>query len=267
ATRRARRTRDNLAEDRLGGAANLPRAAAARAGLSAGAWLGATPRAPVARRQARHIDLFLDAGERLLERDGEVVAEVVAAVGSFAAATRAEAAAEKRVEDVRERHVREVDRGSAGADGGMAEKVVAPAALGVGENRVRLTRLFETVVGHGVVGVAVRMRVHRDLAKRQLEVLGRALPPDPEHLVVVALDRQLTSRWGSRTGPPVVAPTSPTRAGPHGPAGDSRDAARTRRCPQDARSTLRGRRLRAAWGQTARRRHGLPAARSCPAPR
>src|SRR5207248_5588145 len=226
---------------------------AAPAVLSAGAWHGATPRAQVARRQARHIDLFLDAGERLLERDGEVVAEVVAAVGAFAAATRAEAATEKRVEDVRERHVREVDRRPAGADRGMAEEVVAPAALGVGENRVCLTRLFETVVRHGVVGVAVRMRVHGDLAKRQLEILGRALPPDPEHLVVVALDRQLTSRWGSRTGPPAVAPTSPAPAGPHGPAAGSRDAARTPQCPRGARSTLRGRRLRVAWGQTARR--------------
>ena len=40
-----------------------------------------------------------------------------------------------------------------------------------------------------IVWVAVRMRIHRDLPKCALQVLGRRLPSDSEHLVVVALDR------------------------------------------------------------------------------
>ena len=73
----------------------------------------------------------------------------------------------------------------------LAELQSEPMLAGVGEHGVRLARLFETERGDGVVGVAVGVRVHRDLAKRALEVFGRGLPAHAEDLVVVALDCHL----------------------------------------------------------------------------
>src|SRR6266852_6867098 len=117
ATRRAGRGRDHLAEDRLRGAPDLARAPASGTRVLAAARLGAAPGAAFARGQPWHLELLLEAGEGLFERDRQVVAEVISAVGALPARARAEPAAEERVEDVRERHVGEVDRGTAGAGG------------------------------------------------------------------------------------------------------------------------------------------------------
>src|SRR5712691_2970837 len=189
---RAGRGRDHLAEERLRRAPDLARAAASRARLGAGARLGAAAGAAVAHGPLRLVDLFLDAGERFLERDRQVVAEVLAAVRRLTPPPRPEAPTEERVEDVRERHVREVDRRTSGADGGVAERVVAAPPVRVGEDRVRLACLLEARGRDRVVGVAVGVRVHGDLAERPLQVLGRGLANDAENLVVVALDRHLS---------------------------------------------------------------------------
>src|SRR4029077_9576872 len=70
--------RHDGAEDRLLGAPDLARAPTARASVGAGARLGAAAGAPIAGGQPGDVDLLLDAGERLLERDRHVIAEVVA---------------------------------------------------------------------------------------------------------------------------------------------------------------------------------------------
>src|SRR5690242_4534652 len=152
---RAGRRRDDLAEKRLRRATDLARAAASGARLLAGSGFRSAARAAVARRRPRNVDLPLDAGEGLLECDGQVVAKIVTAVGALAPCAAAETAAEEGVEDVRERHVGEIDRGASRADGGVAEEVVASPALRVGQNRVRLARLLEAVVRRAVVRMAV----------------------------------------------------------------------------------------------------------------
>src|SRR5205814_8209868 len=68
---------DDGAEDRLLRAPDLPRPAAGAARLDSGPRLGPRAGAPVARGQTRHLDLLLDAGEGLFERDRQVVAEVI----------------------------------------------------------------------------------------------------------------------------------------------------------------------------------------------
>src|SRR6202521_100950 len=185
---RACRGGDHRAKDRLTRAPDLSRPATAGTCLLAAAGLRAAARTVLARREARDIDLPLDADERLFERDRHVVAKVVAAIGPLS--TRAAAtAAEERVEDVRERHVREVDgRSSAALDGRMAEHVVGPPAPGIGQNRVSLARLFETGRRRRIVRIAVRMRVHGYLPERSLQVFGRCLAAHAEDLVVVAFD-------------------------------------------------------------------------------
>src|SRR5437016_9376096 len=188
AARRAAGGRHDLAEERLRGAPDLAGAAASGTSLLPGPRLGPTPGAVLAGGEARHVDLPLHPAERLLECDRQVVAEVITAVRPLASRAGAKPAAEERVEDVGERHVREIDGRSAGTDRRMSEKVVAAPAVGIGQHGVGLACLLEAFVRDGVVRVAVGVRVHRDLAKRPLQILGRRLPSDAQDLVVVALD-------------------------------------------------------------------------------
>src|SRR5438045_4297634 len=103
---------DDLAEDRLGGAADLPRAAADRASVGAAPRLGARARAAIAADQAGHVDLLLGARVRLVEADAEVVAEVVAPDDPLALARPgAGGAAEEAVEDVAEAEALEAAEG------------------------------------------------------------------------------------------------------------------------------------------------------------
>ena len=68
----------------------------------------------------------------------------------------------------------------------MAELVVGPAAVRVGEDLVGLGGLLELLLGLGVVAVDVRVKLARERSERllQLGVLGGSL--DAEHLVGVA---------------------------------------------------------------------------------
>src|ERR1700682_1791823 len=183
---------DDLAEDRLCLAPNLPRATAPGACLLACTWLGAAAAAAIAGGESRDVDLLFDPGERLFEGDRQVVAEIVAAVGPFASSATAETASEKGVEDVCERHIGEVDaRSRAGLDRGVAEHVVRPPPPWIGEHRIRLAGFLEPGGRDGVVRIAIGMRVHGDLPKGALQVLGRALPGHTQDFVVVALDCQI----------------------------------------------------------------------------
>src|SRR5438046_3871578 len=114
--------------------AHLAGAAAGRAGLRLGAGLRAAARARLARHRGRDAHLRGLAGERLLERDLHVVAQVRAALAPAAAAAPAAAHAEQVFEDVREA------RGEIGAETvcptrpavlecRMAEAVVSRALL------------------------------------------------------------------------------------------------------------------------------------------
>src|SRR5438034_7237517 len=118
---RAGRGGDHRTEDRLRGAPDLARSAAAGTRLLSTAGLRAAAGAALARGEARNVDLLLDADVSLLERDGHVVAQVVAAVGALAASAGPPSPAEKRVEDVRERHVGEVDGRASRLHGGVTE--------------------------------------------------------------------------------------------------------------------------------------------------
>ena len=71
----------------------------------------------------------------------------------------------------------------------MPKGVVPLSLLRVAEHRVRLTDLLEPLLRLLVSLVAVRVEFHGELAVRRLELSGRCLPLDPEHLVVIALHR------------------------------------------------------------------------------
>src|SRR5262249_30006818 len=82
--------------------AETPAAVAGRAGYRLGPGLGAAPFALLAGDQARHADRRLLAAEGLLERNLEVVPQVVAAVRPALAAASAQELPEHFVEDVGE---------------------------------------------------------------------------------------------------------------------------------------------------------------------
>src|SRR5207249_625290 len=138
----------------------------------------------------------LDAGEGLLERDGEVVAEVVAA-GGVPGRAAAEAPSEEGVEDVAEAEVLEPGEARRPlADPGVPEHVVAAPLLGVRQHAVGLAGLLEALGRLGIVGVAVRVVLHRQLAEGALQLVRAAVAADAEDLVVVALDGHSAAHAG-----------------------------------------------------------------------
>ena len=69
----------------------------------------------------------------------------------------------------------------------MAESVVEAALFGIGEDRVRLGGLLELLLGRGVVRIAVRMELHRQLPVGALDLAVGRGARDAEDLVVIAL--------------------------------------------------------------------------------
>ena len=123
------------------------------------------------------------------KRDLEVVAQVGAALRAAAPAAAAEqiAEAEHVAEDVGEvaelAEHRRVEAGAAAGrelTPGVAEAVVQAALLGVGEDRVRLRRFLEFVLGRLVARIAIRVVLHRQLAVRALDLdFGRRSATTP----------------------------------------------------------------------------------------
>ena len=100
------------------------------------------------------LDLLLGPVDRLLEGDPQVVAKVRAGLWPAAPGGRRPPPAEERVEDVREatEPARVEARRAAGRRRRRpAEHVVAPAALRVGQDLVRLVDLLEPLPGGRVV--------------------------------------------------------------------------------------------------------------------
>ncbi len=113
---------------------------------------------------------------RVLQRDLHIVAQIGAALPSGAAAATA-THAEEVVEDVREgggkvsaETVRARTHAVAVFEGSMAETIIGRAFVRVLENLVGLVDLLETMLGFIVTGIAIRMALHRLLAKGSLDV-------------------------------------------------------------------------------------------------
>src|SRR5579884_3948930 len=193
--RRAGRDVDHRAEDRLGLPAHLSPAAARAARLPARAGLGTGAAARLAGDEPWHLDLLLRPPVGLLEADGQVVAQVVAPCRA-GGGPAAEAAALEPAEPGRPlAHTRL-------AHAGVPEHVVGTPLLRVGEDRIGLVDLLETLGGGGITRVAVRMVLHGQPAEGPFEVVLAGVPPDAQDLVVVALDRQRLFGVRGRPGDP-----------------------------------------------------------------
>ena len=154
------------------------------AGHRLAAGLRARARACLAHLQPWNLDLGLEPAGGVLQRDLQLVLEVLAAPG--AAAAPAAAAGEEALEDVLEERAEALAEVHAAQTGDGPEAIVLRALVGIGEHGVGLARLLEAVLGLLVAGIAIGVVLHGELAIRLLElrVAGRAR--DAEDLVVVA---------------------------------------------------------------------------------
>jgi len=69
----------------------------------------------------------------------------------------------------------------------VTEAIIGGALVGVLQDLIGLVDFLEAVLAFAVAGIAVRVVLHRGLAKRRLDVRIAGGPLDAEDLVVVAL--------------------------------------------------------------------------------
>ena len=166
---------DHLPEWGAGDHAQLPAAAAARAGLDRGARLGAVSAAVLA--CGHHVVGDGDGGPA--GRVGQVdlgchchvtpLERAAAGRGAEHVAERARAP-EERVEDIGHRAERlEVRRIPAAAKPFVTEAVVGGTAIGVREHLVGLGRLLELLLGLRVVTVHIRVKLTGETPERVLD--------------------------------------------------------------------------------------------------
>src|SRR5262249_25519877 len=144
------------------------------AGLGTSSALGSGARTGLANDRGWNIDLGGFALERLLKRDFHVVAQVRAAfAGRAASATRA-AHSEEIIKNVGKGRCKigsESRRSGARAlfKSGVAEAIIGRAFIDILKNVIGLVDLFEPMLAFLVAWIAIRMVLHRELAKRCLE--------------------------------------------------------------------------------------------------
>src|SRR5262245_42689607 len=149
---------------------------------------------------ARNLDGRLGPGERLLEGDLEVVAQIRAPLRSTATAASAEDVAEAEqiaeipedVLEARERVGIEPARADA-AHARMPEAIVHRSLLGIRDDRIGLGGFLEVFLGFVIARVPIRVVFQRELPVRALDLLVAGVAADAEDLVVVALAHALAT--------------------------------------------------------------------------
>ena len=154
-----------------------------------GAGLGARARTGLAGDRGRHFQARRLAGEGLLERDLQVVAQVGAAArGRSARPRRPMTVAEEIVEDVAHRGgeaLAHAEPPPPFSKAGMAEAIVGRALLRVRQRLIGLVDFLEADLRCRIAGIAVGMALHRRLAEGgfQLRIGGAA--GDAKRLVII----------------------------------------------------------------------------------
>ena len=141
-------------------------------------------------RQAGNADFYRRTLDRVFQRNIQGVAQVRPALGSTAAATTAASTTKDIAEHVA-KNIAEVAASKAaathvGVDPGMAVLIVGTALFAVHQDIVSLSGLLEFLLGIGVVGIAVRVILHRLAAVSLLDFLFVRTLADAENLVIIA---------------------------------------------------------------------------------
>src|ERR1700730_3018937 len=185
--------------------AHLTLAVARRAGLGLRSRFGAAAMTSLALLHRRNADLGFGAARCFFERQFEVVAKVGASKDSAAATASAALATKNFAEDVPEGigETAESLRAAESArtrgaetgrriDTGVSELIVSLPLASVGQHLVRFLRLLEFLF-RALVGIAVRMMLHRQLAISLLDILIGRVAIDAKCRVVVALSHSSVS--------------------------------------------------------------------------
>src|SRR5208282_2553933 len=150
--------------------------------------------ARVACLMATDTHLLLGAEDRLIKFEIQVFAQVGSTLGA-AATTAALAKHVAESEDVPEDVAEILEDGgiesgrtaATAAQSRVPEAVIQRSLLAVRQNRVCLGNLLELVFRLRIIGVAVRMVGHRELAISALDFNVGSSTPDAEHLVIITL--------------------------------------------------------------------------------
>src|SRR4029077_4322073 len=144
---------------------------------------GAVAFAFVANIEFSDFDFFFGAESRFFERDLHVVTQIRAALSVFAMPCDAtkkgfenvptDSTATKNLPKDIERIVESPTKSPALFEGGVTEAVVGSAFVTVHQHIVSLAELLELFFGVRIVRIFVRMKFHRELAIRALDLLGR----------------------------------------------------------------------------------------------
>src|SRR5262249_40284396 len=175
--------------------AHLAMAATALAGHGLRPDFGARAATGLATLECRDTDFGFRAACSVFERDLQVVAQIGAAVDVGACAAPA---TEDLAENIAER-IGEAATEPARAGGrgmiypGGPEAIVCRAPVGITQDLVSFLGFLETLFRLGIVRIAIRMVLHGEFAVCLLEVVFRAIPLQPEDLVVVALSHAQSS--------------------------------------------------------------------------
>ena len=212
---------DHLAATAAGGAGllhleeallhpHLADAPAGGTGYRRAALAGAGAVAFLAGGQGRHLDFRRRAANGLLEGNIQGITQVRAALGTAAAA----AAATEDIPEYVAKDVAEAPGATAEASAahvrvnpGMPEAVIGRTLLRVHQNVVGLGGFLELVVGLGVVGIPVRVVLHRHPSVGLLDFLLVGPLTDAEHLVVIAFGHGLVTLFANDNAGQVPALT------------------------------------------------------------
>ena len=150
------------------------------------------------------------AAESFLERDLEVVGQIIAAArAALAAPATAHELAKHLVEDIGKAAGKSEIARSARAtllESGVAEPIVGGAFLIILQDVIRLVDFFKFLLGAFVSRVAIRVMFHRELAIGRLELVGARRSCDTENLVKILLSH---GKW--RFDKELCYPTSSRR--------------------------------------------------------
>ena len=153
-----------------------------------GALGSAAALAGLALAHGRNVNLGLGAEHRLLQIQFEFVAQIGAAENLRSAALPAG-------KDIAEHFAENIAEGLAGAEAAaavalearMSKLVVDGALMRIAQDFVRLFAFFETGFGFRVVGIAIRMKFHRETAVGLFYVGFRRVSRQVEELIVILL--------------------------------------------------------------------------------
>src|SRR5579884_901464 len=163
--------------------------AAGRANLG-GPPFGARPLAGAARFGTAQLDLRLFSEVGLVEGDRHIVSKIIPALCACAGASSARGAEkflENVAEDIGESSLAEVKTARSGAGrAGVAEHVITPPLLGVGEDTVGLINFLKLLFGRFITRIPIGMKLKGQLAIGLLQLFLRCVSLDPEDFVVIS---------------------------------------------------------------------------------